>query len=268
MHLTHITKRLGPRHALLIDPADQPPDVAAKRAIAAGMAGSSMILIGGSSGTDNQNVDSTVVAIREALELVEWATTQDSDADTNERIPIVLFPQGANALSPNADAITYMMLMNSTNPRYLIGEQVAGATFIKKSGLLPISMGYLICAPGGKAGKVGEAHLIGPEETDRMASYATAAEMFGFRLLYLEAGSGADVPVSGSLIQAARKNTSLPIIVGGGIRNGESARRAVESGADWIVTGTLGEKFSDADQLRTVLSGLISEMKSGANGPA
>ena len=59
---------------MLIDPADQSPDVAAKRAIAAAMAGSSMILIGGSSGTDSDNVDRTVVAIREALELIEWAS--------------------------------------------------------------------------------------------------------------------------------------------------------------------------------------------------
>ena len=76
-------------------------------------------------------MDQTVVAIKEALELIEWAATQDSDAESKERLPIILFPQGANALSPNADGITFMMLMNSTDPRFLIGEQVAGAPFIK-----------------------------------------------------------------------------------------------------------------------------------------
>ena len=59
-----IVSRTVPRHALLIDPADQTPQVAAKRAIAAAMAGSSMILIGGSSDTDSENVDQTVVAIK------------------------------------------------------------------------------------------------------------------------------------------------------------------------------------------------------------
>ena len=258
--LDGITQRSRPRHALLIDPADQHPDVAAKRAIAAAMAGSSMILIGGSSGTDSKNVDETVVAIKEALELVQWATTQDSDAHSEDRLPIVLFPQGANALSPNADAITYMMLMNSTDPRFLIGEQVVGATFIKKSGIHPISMGYVICAPGGKAGRVGKADLIDPEDVVRVSSYASAAEMFGFKLLYLEAGSGAETPVSQGLIEAARDSTDLPIIVGGGIRDPQTARRAVQAGADWVVTGNLGEQFEDADELRQVLEAMIEAM--------
>ena len=61
-----------------------------------------------------------------------------------------------------------MMLMNSTNPRFLIEEQVSGAPFIAKAGIVPIPMGYLICAPGGKAGEVGEANLIHPTETERV----------------------------------------------------------------------------------------------------
>ena len=66
---------LGARHAILIDPADQTPDMAAKRCLAAVAAGSSMVLVGGSSGTDMENVHETVVAIQEALELVTWAST-------------------------------------------------------------------------------------------------------------------------------------------------------------------------------------------------
>ena len=91
----------GTRHAIVIDPADQSPDVAANRALAAAHAGSRMILVGGSSDTDMENVHATIVAIKEALELVTWASSQDSDSDENpSNIPVVLFPQGAAALSP------------------------------------------------------------------------------------------------------------------------------------------------------------------------
>ena len=87
------------RHAILIDPADQTPDTAAKRAVAAVAAGSKMILVGGSSDTDMKNVNETVIAIQEALELVAWASSQDSDLDEkNWKVPVVLFPQGAAAL--------------------------------------------------------------------------------------------------------------------------------------------------------------------------
>ena len=112
------TRSSSTRHGILIDPADQAPEVAAKRAIAAATAGSKMVLVGGSTDTDMDNVHATVVAIKEALELVNWASSQDSEAhDSDDTIPVILFPQGAAALSPAADGITFMMLMNATGRR-------------------------------------------------------------------------------------------------------------------------------------------------------
>ena len=249
------------RHAILIDPADQSPDVAAKRAMAAVAAGSKMVLVGGSSDTDMDNVHRTVVAIQEALELVTWASSQDSGLEEkNWKVPVVLFPQGAAALSPAADAITFMMLMNSKSPRYLIEEQVAGSLYIKKAGISPLPMGYIICEPGGKAGEVGKADLILSSETERIAAYATTAEYYGFKIIYLEAGSGAKTPVSPELIKAARKSCDLTIIVGGGIRDGETAKIASDAGADWVITGNLTESFDDANALQNVLMEFISTM--------
>jgi len=249
------------RHAILIDPADQPPEVAAKRAIAAASAGSRMILVGGSSGTDMENVHATVLAIKEGLELVSWASSQDSGAlGEDRRAPVILFPQSSAALSPDADAITFMMLMNSTDPRFLIGEQILGAPFVKEANLEPIPMGYVICSPGGKAGEVGKADLILHNETDRVAAFAMAAECFGFSLFYLEAGSGAATPVNPELIRTARESCNLTIVVGGGIRDGKAARAAAQAGADWIITGNIVEEFDDADELQRTLAALIHGM--------
>ena len=249
----------GTRHAIVIDPADQTPEIAANRALAAAHAGSSMILVGGSSATDMDNVHATIVAIKEALELVTWAASQDSDiSGVSGQIPVVLFPQGAAALSPAADGITFMMLMNSMDQRFLIGEQVKGAPFVKKAGIEPVSMGYLICEPGGKAGQVGKADLIAPDQTERVEAYAMAAQFLGFSLFYLEAGSGAEYPVNPALIKAARESCDIPIIVGGGIRDPLAARAAAEAGADWIITGNITEEYDDASELQAVLSDLIS----------
>jgi phosphoglycerol geranylgeranyltransferase len=249
------------RHAILIDPADQPPEVAAKRAIAAASAGSRMILVGGSSDTNMENVHATVLAIKEGLELVSWASSQDSGATEEDwRAPVILFPQGSTALSPAADAITFMMLMNSTDPRFLIGEQTLGAPFVKKANLEPIPMGYVICSPGGEAGEVGNADLILHNETDRVAAFAMTAECFGFTLFYLEAGSGAATPVDPELIRTAREACDLTIVVGGGIRDGKAARVAAQAGADWIITGNIVEEFDDADELQSALAALIQGM--------
>ena len=210
-----------------------------------------------------KNVHNTVVAIKEALELATWAASQDSDLDEDSwTVPIVLFPAGAAALSPAADGITFMMLMNSTTPKFLIEEQLAGAPFIRQAGVETLPMGYVVCAPGGRVGEVGEADLLEANQTERASAYAMTAEAYGFKLLYLEAGSGATTPVSQELIQAARNSCKLTLIVGGGIRDGQTARKAVQAGADWIVTGNLTESFDDADELQRVLTEFISTMNS------
>ncbi|MDC0256417.1 phosphoglycerol geranylgeranyltransferase [Candidatus Poseidoniales archaeon] len=253
----------GARHAILIDPADQTPEMAAKRCVAAVSAGSRMVLVGGSTGTDMMNVHNTVVAIKEALELITWASSQDSDLDEESwRVPIVLFPAGAAALSPAADGITFMMLMNSTKTRFLIEEQLSGAPFIREAGVETLPMGYVVCSPGGRVGEVGEANLLKAGQNDRAAAYAMTAQSYGFELLYLEAGSGAHTPVDPELIRTARASCNLTLIVGGGIRDGETARRAVEAGADWIITGNLTESFDDADELQGVLTEFINTMNS------
>ena len=160
-------------------------------------------------------------------------------------------------MSPAADGITFMMLMNSMDQRFLIGEQVKGAPFVKKAGIEPVSMGYLICEPGGKAGQVGKADLIAPDQTERVEAYAMAAQFLGFSLFYLEAGSGAEYPVNPALIKAARESCDIPIIVGGGIRDPLAARAAADAGADWIITGNITEEYDDASELQAVLSDLI-----------
>ena len=128
----------------------------------------------------------------------------------------------------------------------------------KKAGLEPVPMGYLICEPGGKAGEVGKADLIAPQQTERVEAYAMAAQFLGFKLLYLEAGSGVETPVNPELIKAARESCDLPIIVGGGIRDPQAARDASEAGADWIITGNITEEYDAASELQAVLSDLIS----------
>jgi len=247
------------RHITLIDPAKQDPNTAANRAMVAVECGSSMIFVGGSTDTPDEVVHSTCQAIQEAFELRAFASSQDPESDESEwQIPVVLFPGGAHALSPAADAITFMMLMNSNIRRFLVGEQVRGAPYLEKFGVEALPTGYLVCAPGGRVGEVGEAELIQPDDVDLIHSYALTARMFGFRLLYLEAGSGADTQVSPQLIKSARTVDNLSLIVGGGIRTPEQALLAAQAGADWIVTGTLTEDAADLQELRQRIGGIIA----------
>lgn len=251
------------RHITLIDPAKQDPETAAIRAMIAVECGSEMIFVGGSTDTPDEIVHSTCVAIQESLELRVFAASQDPNGNEESwKIPVVLFPGGAHALSPAADAITFMMLMNSKSRKFLIGEQLRGAPYLKKFGVEPLPTGYLVCSPGGRVGEVGDAELIQPEDVELVHSYAMTASMYGFKVLYLEAGSGADKQVNPLLIQSAAKCDDLVLLVGGGIRTAEQAKIAADAGANWIVTGTLTEDAEDSDDLRAKLTSVISAISS------
>ena len=260
--LEYVTsKSQNTRHVTLIDPAKQDSNTAANRAMVAVECGSSMIFVGGSTDTPDAVVHATCQAIQEAFELRAFAASQDPESDEAQwQIPVVLFPGGAHALSPAADAITFMMLMNSNTRRFLIGEQIRGAPYLEKFGVEALPTGYLVCAPGGRVGEVGEAELIQPDESELVHAYALTARMFGFKILYLEAGSGADTQVHPQLVKSARTVENLTIVVGGGIRTPEQAALAAQAGADWIVTGTLTEDAVDLEELRQRISGITAAL--------
>ena len=260
--LSYVTDTKGRvRHVTLIDPDKQSPQVASDRACVAVEAGTSMIFVGGSTDTPDEIVHATCVAIQEGLELRAFAASQSPDGDELRwQVPVVLFPGGSHALSPAADAITFMMLMNSTDRRFLVGEQLRGAPYLDKFGVDALPTGYLVCHPGGKVGEVGSADLLMPDDVDLAKAYSLTAAMYGFKLLYLEAGSGADKQVNPELIKSARTTDGLTIIVGGGIRTPEQAKLAAESGADWVVTGTLTEDATDLNDLKSKIAAICSAL--------
>ena len=190
-----------------------------------------------------------------------FAASQHPDADEETwNIPVILFPGGAHAMSAKADGILFMMLMNSTSRRFLIEEQLSGAPYIAKAGLQTIPTGYIVCAPGGAVGEVGQANLIHSEDADLVSAYCQTAEMYGFSTVYLEAGSGASSPVSMDLIKSARASMQCTLIVGGGIRTPEQMKAAAEAGADYIVTGTITEEYDDLQLLKERLQSLINAL--------
>ena len=79
------------------------------------------------------------------------------------------------------------------------------------------------------------------------------------RLFYLEAGSGAEQPIPPEMIQKVKMLTNHVVLVGGGIRNGEDARKAVQAGADIIVTGTVVENTS---HIKEKIAGIVEGIKS------
>ena len=159
-------------------------------------------------------------------------------------LPTVLFPGSVMQVSSKADAILFLSLISGRNPDLLIGSHVLAAPYIKESGLETMATGYMLIDSGRQttASYISGTSPI-PYAKDEIASCtAMAGEMLGLRLIYMDGGSGADKPISASMISMVRKSVNLPLIIGGGIRNKEQAKQAFDAGADIVVIGNAGQK--------------------------
>lgn len=224
-----VVKADGAAHLTLIDPDSSSPADAGAMAAAAAEAGTDAIMVGGSIGAAGRALEDTVFAIKE-----------------RSGLPVILFPSGVSGLCSNADAVFFMSLLNSRSASYLIENQALGAPLVYKYHLEPIPMAYVVVEPGGTVGWVGDAKLIPRSKPELAAAYALAGTYFGMRFVYLEAGSGAKEPVPKEMVAATKRAIGKALlIVGGGIRSGEAARRLAEAGADIIVTGTGVERSED-----------------------
>jgi putative glycerol-1-phosphate prenyltransferase len=65
--------------------------------------------------------------------------------------------------------------------------------------------------------------------------------MLGSKLIYLEAGSGANQAVPLEMIELVSRNIGIPLIVGGGIVSLQGIQNAYDAGADLVVIGTAFE---------------------------
>lgn len=230
--------RHGCIHLALLDPEKPVTNVSKVLSELEDM-GTLAIMIGGSTVKSSNQLDRMVREVKES-----------------SRLPTILFPNNEAGISRHADAIFFMSLLNSLNPRYLIGAQAKGAHAVKMFGLEPIPLGYIVVGPSRSAvSMVGEVDRIPYSDPDLASNYALAGQYLGMRFVYLEAGSGADHPVDPGMVRKVSSTVNIPVIVGGGIRNGRQAELLANAGASAIVTGTVLEK-QGIGHVREIVSSL------------
>lgn len=176
-------------------------------------------------------------------------------------IPVLIFPGNSLQISKYCDGFLLLSLISGRNAEMLIGRHVIAAPYLKLYGNEIIPTGYMLI-DSGKATSVSymsDTTPIPHDKDDIALCTAIAGEMLGLKLIYLEAGSGALIPVSTSMISKVSQMIKIPLIVGGGIKTPEMAAEAVKAGADVIVIGTAFEKEPEllkrfADAIHGVLS--------------
>lgn len=159
-------------------------------------------------------------------------------------LPVILFPGSEMQVNGKADAILLLSLISGRNPELLIGKHVVAAPYIRASGLEVLSTGYMLIESGNSTTALYMSNTtpIPREKHDIAVCTAMAGEMLGMKLIYMDAGSGAEYPVPQSMIERVSDELSVPLIVGGGISTPETAYKSSSAGADMIVVGTAIEK--------------------------
>lgn len=161
--------------------------------------------------------------------------------------PIVLFPGNLSQINEQADALLFLSLMNSRDAEMLVGRHIRVAERLIHSPLEVIPMGYILI-DGGKissVARVSQSEPLAQNRVEDICHIAAAAELLGKKLVYLEAGSGADQSVSADIVRAVKATVSVPMIVGGGIRTMEKMQELYRAGADIIVIGNHFEQHPE-----------------------
>jgi len=208
--------------AVLIDPDKTSVDQADALAQRLRAFTPDLVLVGGSLITAG-DFESRMQALRKAIDF-----------------PLVLFPGSPTQLTASVDAVLLLSLLSGRNAELLIGQHVVAAPRIRELQLEAVATGYLLI-DGGKpttASYISGTAPIPRDKPEIAAATAMAGEQLGMHCIYLDAGSGAALPVPHETIAAVRQAVDLPIIVGGGIRSREQLHAAQHAGADLVVVGT------------------------------
>jgi phosphoglycerol geranylgeranyltransferase len=159
-------------------------------------------------------------------------------------IPVVLFPGNLLQLTLKADLILLLSLISGRNPELLIGNHVIAAPYLKNAREKLLSVGYILIGCGTKTTVeyISQTAAIPSDKPELAVATAIAGEMLGLRMIYLEAGSGAANPVPNDLIRSVRQSVSIPLAVGGGIKDKAEVEEIFNAGADLIILGNGCEK--------------------------
>ncbi len=232
--LLQVAAARGAGYLVLLDPDKSDEKGLMRTAEQAQANGADALLVGGSLLLTNR-FHAAVRAVRSVAE-----------------VPVIIFPGSTHQVCSDADAILFLSLISGRNPAHLIGQQVIAAPLIKEMRIEPISTGYILVESGRttSAEFMSDTRPIPREKPDIAKAHALAAEYLGMKMVYLEAGSGAERPVPDEMVREVAEYVSIPVIVGGGIRSPEEAHRKVREGASFIVTGNVLERKGSQSLLR------------------
>ncbi len=245
----YINEKIDEKGALLfmvVDPVDY--DTSEEAVLCAknsAEGGADLILIGGSVGAQGELLDNVTKSVKDAID-----------------VPVVLFPGNIATITKYADALYFMSLLNARNPYWITQAQMLSAPVIKKLGIEPLPVGYIVVSPGGTVGWVGDVNLVPREKPMIAAALAMAGQYLGNRIIITDVGSNpqsqGQSAIPAEMIKAVSSAINVPYGVAGGIKDEATIRTVIKSGAQILQIGTAIERSSDAIKKSRFFSSIIA----------
>ena len=185
-----------------------------------------MVLLGGSIGVQGGMLDRVAKAIKDEIE-----------------VPLVIFPGNIGTITTNVDAIYFMSLLNSRNPYWITQAQMLAAPVIKKSGIEPLPVGYIVVQPGGTVG-LGRRHQLRAQgEADDRGGAGDSGRVHGQQ----DNNHGHRVEPAGAGFRACAEGDDKGRQV---VHNRSLRRRRRDKGHDAAQGGLLGGRRHSPDRQR------------------
>ena len=197
--------------------------------------GADVILLGGSIGAQGSQLDETARMIREEVS-----------------IPLVLFPGNISGLTPYADAVYFMQMLNSRDVYWLSTAKIQAAPVVAKMKIEAIPTTYVVLEPGRAVGWIGNANLVPRDRPDLAAACALAAKYSGSHVIITDSGSGAETAPPLSLVAGVSKACAKELFYfyAGGVKTPAQAGQVIAAGADGIQVGTAFEDGKIGEKIR------------------
>lgn len=162
----------------------------------------------------------------------------------NSRLPVILFPGSNKQFSKEADGILYLSLLSSDNPEFLIKQHIENSLQVYQSSLEILPTAYIIIdgESDSSVAKISATKPIARTAKKEVLKISLAGILQGKKIIFLDAGSGANITVPISIIKEIKKYSNAPLIIGGGIKTTKKLITLKKLGVNVMVVGNHLEK--------------------------